>query len=307
MKKINPINPGKASVVALFLLLVVAVVVRFAMGAASGTDDTDNQNPNSQLVIKAHATAYYCPYNSGMDGTQTLTVTTVSGKIYIFKASFLFGGKGIAMQGTGRSDSNGVYIRYDGGGGKFAHIKDKNEFTDEVKKRYADMGVDVNDLAGFGGLALSNPDKANFSIGRSIIGASSRKLVPMYSIAVDPRIIPLGETGKLVFKSGTMPDGKTTEMDFSADDTGGIIDGKKRVNGKIIDVNEIDVYVGEGEGSIRQWYETGGNRLVDVIIIQGRTGEAAGITEKNKGQRSAEKTARQRQSDKFGDCSRGGY
>ena len=87
-----------------------------------------------------------------------------------------------------------------------------------------------------------------------VTGASGRTLIPWYSIAVDPSIIPLGTNGLLLFKSGTTPDG-STHMSFHADDTGGAITG-----------NRIDIYVGEGESAIDEWARTGGNRNVEVDL-----------------------------------------
>ena len=79
--------------------------------------------------------------------------------------------------------------------------------------------------------------------------------MPWYSIAVDTSVISLGTTGTLLFKSGTAPDG-ATKIKFRADDTGGGITG-----------NHIDIYVGEGQAAIDEWYQTGGNRYVEVNKI----------------------------------------
>ena len=70
---------------------------------------------------KFFVTAYYCIYKSEIDGTQTVT-KIISGTTYTLKASFLFGGYGVAMQGTGRIGPDGDYIHYQGGGDSWAHI-----------------------------------------------------------------------------------------------------------------------------------------------------------------------------------------
>ena len=194
------------------------------------------------------ATAYYCVYASEMEGTQTVT-QIISGITYTLKASFLFGGHGVAMQGTGRTGSGGDYIHYVGSGGTFVSVD--NPFEDaEVRARYAALGI--TDFTGFGNIGLQYPGGAAFSVVSGVIGASLRTLVPWYSIAVDPAVISLGTTGTLLFKSGTTP-GDATEMSFRADDTGGAIAG-----------NHIDIYVGEGISAINEWIQTGGNRYVEV-------------------------------------------
>jgi len=71
--------------------------------------------PQIAFGADVRATAYYTIYESEMDGTQTITLE-ISGRTYTLKASFLFGGFGIAMQGTGRTGPGGDYIHYSGGG-----------------------------------------------------------------------------------------------------------------------------------------------------------------------------------------------
>jgi len=198
------------------------------------------------------ATAYHCVYEAELDGTQTIT-RVISGTSYTLTASFLFGGHGVAMQGTGKTGPDGDYIHYDGGGGSFAHISNPEEFTDEVRQRYTELGI--TDFTGFGNLALTHPEQAAYSVVSEVTGASGRTLVPWYSIAVDTSVISLGTTGTLLFKSGTAPDG-ATKIKFRADDTGGGITG-----------NHIDVYVGEGQAALDQWVQTGGNRYVEAYRI----------------------------------------
>jgi hypothetical protein len=213
------------------------------------------------------ATAYYCVYESEMDGTQTVT-RIISGKSYTLKASFLFGGKGVAMQGTGRTGPSGDYIKYTGNGGSWAHIDNSSEFTDEVKKRYTDLGV--TDFTGFGNLALTRPDTATYSKVSGVIGASGRELKAWYSIAVDSdetyRLFELGTTGTINFQTGTTPDGKTS-MDFSADDYGS---GFKKTK-------QIDIYVGEGEANLLKWQQTGDNRYVNIVVKETGGTNATGV------------------------------
>jgi squalene-hopene/tetraprenyl-beta-curcumene cyclase len=195
------------------------------------------------------ATAYYCVYESEMDGAQTVTLT-ISGITYTLKASFLFGGYGVAMQGTGRTGPSGDYIHYDGGGGAFVSVDDPIEDA-EVRARYVALGI--TDFTGFGNIGLAYPGEATYSVVSGVTGASGRTLVPWYSIAVDPTTISLGTAGVLLFKTGTTPNG-ATEMKFRADDTGGAITG-----------NHIDIYVGEGMSALNEWHQTGGNRYVEVV------------------------------------------
>ncbi|RJS82121.1 hypothetical protein CW713_05550 [Methanophagales archaeon] len=195
-----------------------------------------------------YATAYHCVYESEMSGTQTVT-RTISGTPYTLKASFLFGGYGVAMQGTGRTGPAGDYIHYTGGGEGFVSVDDPvNDAA--VRQRYAQIGI--TDFTGFGNIGLNYPSDATYSKVSEITGASGRTLIPWYSIAVDPSELSLGTTGTLLFKSGTTPEG-ATQMSFRADDTGGGIAGK-----------HVDIYVGEGQSAIDEWYQTGGNRNVEV-------------------------------------------
>jgi 3D (Asp-Asp-Asp) domain-containing protein len=208
------------------------------------------------------ATAYYCVYESEMDGAQKVTLT-ISGKAYTLKASFLFGGFGVAMQGTGRTGPGGDYIHYDGGGGGWAHIDNPQEFTAEVRQRYVNLGI--TDFTGFGNLALTHPEGAKYSVVSGVIGSSGRTLVAWYSIAVDPSVISLGTIGTLLFMSGTTPDG-AVQMRFRADDSGGRITG-----------NRIDIYVGEGLSALNEWIQTGGNRYVKVLYGWGKSHNVAVI------------------------------
>jgi 3D (Asp-Asp-Asp) domain-containing protein len=222
---------GRISVILLVYLTVCVIGLPSAVVGVSSSSDF-------------WATAYYCCYESEMGGTQTVN-WIISGNTYSAKASFLFGGFGVSMQGTGRTGPNGEYIHYDGGGGSHVHIDNPGEFTLEVRQRYTNLGV--TDFAGFGNLALTHPEGATYSIGSGVIGANLNTLIPWYSIAVDPDVIPLSTIGTLVFESGS-------QMNFLADDTGGRILGKR-----------IDVYVGEGEAAINEWSQTGGNRWVTVV------------------------------------------
>jgi 3D (Asp-Asp-Asp) domain-containing protein len=195
-----------------------------------------------------YATAYHCVYESEMSGTQTVT-KTISGTPYTLKASFLFGGYGVAMQGTGRTGPAGDYIHYTGGGGGFVSVDDPvNDAA--VRQRYAQIGI--TDFTGFGKKGLNYPSDATYSKVSEITGASGRTLISWYSIAVDPSELSLGTTGTVLFKSGTTPEG-ATQMSFRADDTGGGITGK-----------HVDIYVAEGQSAIDEWYQTGGNRNVEV-------------------------------------------
>ena len=228
----------------IFGIALVFVMIGSMLGGLPGV-------ASAESMEEFGATAYYCVYEPEMDGTQTVT-QIISGTSYTLKASFLFGGHGVAMQGTGRTGADGDYIHYDGGGGSFAHIDNAQEFTDEVRQRYSGLGI--TDFAGFGNLALTHPEQATYSVVSGVIGASGRTLVPWYSVAVDPDVLSLTTTGTLIFKSGTLPNG-ITYMSFRADDTGGAIIGKR-----------IDIYVGEGKSARDEWDQTGGSRDVEVYL-----------------------------------------
>ncbi len=218
--------------------------------------------PPAVIITDCLATGYYCVLNNELAGSQTITAT-ISGNVYMLKASFLFGGYGVAMQGTGKTAPDGDYIKYSGGGGCFVRISGPDAgknidgqwvlSPDILKSRYARLGI--TDFTGFGNLALSRPGLATFSRGSSITGAVGCKLTPWFSIAVDPSFITPGQTCTLVFKNDTFtPFGQTNAL-FRADDIGPAIKGKR-----------IDIYLGEGQAALEQWLQSGGNRYVDVLI-----------------------------------------
>jgi len=212
-------------------------------------------------------TFYYCVYNTQIEGTQTYTKTIpderpghVGEKITLtLKASFWFGGEGVAMQGIGKTEAGGLYIKYeyDTGGG-WVKIGSP-EWNMVVKQRYNNLGI--TDFTGFRGIALRFPQNAKYSIVEDVRGAAGRQLVPWYSIAA-PRNLRLGTIGHIEFLSGETlspaitPSGKTW-ISFKVDDRGGSIKDRR-----------IDVYLGEGDQAKFQWYQTGGNRkgLVYVYV-----------------------------------------
>ena len=198
-------------------------------------------------------TAYYCIYETEALGTESISII-ISGISFNLKASFLYGGYGVAMQGTGRTGPNGGYIHIDNPQElSWVHINDPSEFTQEVEMRYNNLGI--NDFTGLGNLALTHPENAIFSVVSGMIGSSGNILIEWYSIAVDPEIIPLNTVGTLLFESGkTTPEG-FKNMIFRADDTGGGIQE-----------DHIDIYVGEGQAAIDEWYNTGGNRKATISI-----------------------------------------
>lgn len=189
-----------------------------------------------------YATAYYCVYNSEMDGHQTVD-WLIEDKYYELKASFLFGKEGVVTEGVGRTRPHGDYILYDGGGGNLVDLDDK-----VVKERYAQLGI--TDFTGFGGSGLEYPAQAVYYEVHTVIGSNTNQLSAWYSIAADPLVLPFGTTGTLYFQNGTTSDG-ATEMAFSVDDIGHAIKG-----------NRIDIYVGEGKAALEEWEKTGDNRYV---------------------------------------------
>lgn len=220
--------------------------------------------PDSIIVSDVYATGYYCIYDSEIAGSQMISIT-ISKNTYNLKASFLFGGYGIAMQGTGRTGPEGDYIKYVGGGGGFVYITGQDagknlngqriENPKTLRRRYAKMGV--TDFTGFGNLALSHPEQAGFSCSSQIRGSTGNVLKPWYSIAVDPSLINSGQSCTLLFKDGeTTPYGDTTAT-FKAEDRGGNIKGR-----------HIDIYLGEGQAALDQWLKTGGNRYVDIYVSE---------------------------------------
>jgi 3D (Asp-Asp-Asp) domain-containing protein len=241
-----------------YLLRVVTMaLLSVGWGSAAASDGFYKQSP---LITNVYATAYYCVYNSELHGTQTIT-TTISNKTYTLKASFLFGGLGVAMQGTGKTAPDGDYIKYIKGAGCFVRLTGPNAGRNPegkwvinpqtLRNRYARLGI--TDFAGFGNLALLNPDSATYSIVSSITGSTGRPLTPWSSISADSLLIPPGQAVTLVFKNGaTTPSGLNFSK-FIVHDSGQSITGK-----------HIDIYLGEGKSAIDDWNRTGGNRYVDI-------------------------------------------
>jgi len=240
-------------------LLRVLIIVLLPLGSyiAIASDDFSKESP---LVINVYATAYYCVYNSELAGTQTIT-TAISNKTYTLKASFLFGGWGVAMQGTGKTTPDGDYVKYNGGAGGFVRLTGPNAGRNPkgqwvinpqtLRDRYARLGI--TDFTGFGNLALLNPDSAVYSITSSLAGSAGLPLTPWLSISTDPSLIPTGQTGTILFKNGDTNPADLPSSNFIAHDSGQYIKGK-----------HIDIYLGEGRSVIDDWNRTGGNRYVDI-------------------------------------------
>jgi 3D (Asp-Asp-Asp) domain-containing protein len=250
----------------LVFITFAAPGVRYGPVAASGFDFPDQAaQPEvrpSVIITDVYATGYFCVYNSQLAGFQTIT-KTISNNIFTLKASFLFGGWGVAMQGTGRTDAGGDYIKYTGGGACFVRVAGPNAGRniegqwvvnpDVLRDRYAQLGI--TDFTGFGNLALLNPDHATYSQLPLINGSMGQPLTPWQSIAVDPSLIPLGRTITLLFKNDAA-DFDMSKATFRADDTGGSIKGK-----------HIDIYLGEGQSAWDNWLRSGGNRYVDIYFL----------------------------------------
>ncbi|MGB7581172.1 MAG: 3D domain-containing protein [Sedimentisphaerales bacterium] len=245
-----------------YLLWVVTMALLSVAGdSAAASDDFYKQPP---LITDVYATAYHCVYNSELPGTQTIT-TTISNKTYTLKASFLFGGMGVAMQGTGKTALDGDYIKYTGGAGCFARLTGPNAGRNPegkwvinpqtLRNRYARLGI--TDFTGFGNLALLHPDSATYSIVSSLTGSTGQPLTPWSSISADSLLIPPGQTVTLVFKNGATTPAGLASANFIVQDSGQSVKGKR-----------IDIYLGEGKSAIDEWNRTGGNRYVDIYPVR---------------------------------------
>jgi 3D (Asp-Asp-Asp) domain-containing protein len=220
--------------------------------AGVNSDSTRHQ----AVIHNVFASAYYCVYNTEIDGTQTVT-KDISNTRLTLKASFLFGGRGVAMQGTGRSATDGDYIKYTGGGTCFVHINSPDAgknlqgrwviSPDDLRNRYARLGI--TDFAGFANLALLHPEQATYLKVKSITGSMGEPLKPWVSIAADFDLIPPGQTCSILFKN------KNELAIVKVQDAGSTIKGK-----------HIDIYLGEGEFALNKWQQSGGNRYVDVYL-----------------------------------------
>jgi 3D (Asp-Asp-Asp) domain-containing protein len=227
--------------------------------SASGSSDISftGLSLRQPVITNCYATGYFCVYNTEIEGTQTVT-KNISNIGFTLKASFLFGGIGVAMQGTGRTAADGDYIKYAGGGGAFVRIAGpdagknlKGKWVtnpDALRSRYARLGI--TDFTGFGNLALTNPAKASYTSVNSVIGSAGRALIPWRSISVDPAIISPGQSLTIRFKNSV-----SNFTIATADDIGSAIKGK-----------HVEIYLGEGQAAIDQWNRTGGNRYVDIYI-----------------------------------------
>jgi 3D (Asp-Asp-Asp) domain-containing protein len=228
-----------------------------------GVSDSFVASGNYPVIITdVYATGYYCVLNSELDGSQTVN-GTISNNTYVLKASFLYGGFGVAMQGTGKTTHEGDYIKYTGGSGGFVHISGPNAGRNldgewvvnpqTLRSRYARLGI--TDFTGFGNLALLHPDRATFAIVSTVAGSSGQTLTPWLSIAVDPSLIPPGQTGLISFKNGYTALYSNSQTTFRADDVGSTVKGK-----------HIDIYLGEGQAAYESWLNSGGNRYVDIYL-----------------------------------------
>jgi len=243
------------------LLWVLISLLSVAGGRAAASDDFYKQSP---LITNVYATAYYCVYNSELAGTQTIT-TTISNKTCTLKASFLYGGLGVAMQGTGKTAPDGDYIKYTGGAGPFVRLTGPNAGRNPegkwvtnpqtLRNHYARLGI--TDFTGFGNLALLHPDSAAYSIVPSIAGSTGQPLTPGSSISADSSLIPPGQTVTILFKNGATTPAGLTSASFIVQDSGQSIKGKR-----------IDIYLGEGKSAIDEWNRTGGNRYVDIYPVR---------------------------------------
>jgi 3D (Asp-Asp-Asp) domain-containing protein len=237
--------------------LLGVLIAMSLSGIAIASCDSLKQSP---VASDVYATAYHCVYNSELSGTQTFT-TMISNKTYTLKASFLFGGCGVAMQGTGKTAPDGDYIKYISGAGGFVRLTGPNAGRNlegkwminlhALRNRYARLGI--TDFTGFGNLALLNPESADYSIVSSVTGSTGQPLTPWSSISADSSLMRPGQTGTIVFKKhATTPDGLTS-AGFIVHDCGQSIKGK-----------HIDIYLGEGKSALEEWNRTGGNRYVDI-------------------------------------------
>lgn len=213
-----------------------------------------------KFITDCYVTGYFCVYNTELDGFQTIT-KKISDSNYTLKASFLFGGRGVAMQGTGKTAPDGDYIKYAGGGGNFIRITGPDAGKNlngkwiinpkTLQYRYAKLGI--TDFAGFGNLALLSPNDALFVKVNAVTGSMGQPLVPWCSISVDTSLIPLDKTVTLSFKNDSPGNDKPPQITCKTQDIGGSIKGK-----------HIEIYLGQGQAAIDEWNRSGGNRLVDI-------------------------------------------
>ena len=243
-------------------MLVFFCLLASRLGDSSIKAEDFYISPPAAIITNCFVTGYYCVFDCELEGTQLIT-RTISNNTYTLKASFLFGGAGVAMQGTGKTAPDGDYIKYTGGGGCFVRIAGPDAGRNlegqwvvnpqVLRSRYARLGI--TDFTGFGNLAIARPGRATYSRDFTIAGSAGRNLTSWFSIAVDPSLIPLGQTCTLLFNNNTtMPYGATS-ANFRADDTGSMIKG-----------NRVDIYLGEGKAAWDQWLQTGGNRYVNIYI-----------------------------------------
>jgi 3D (Asp-Asp-Asp) domain-containing protein len=241
-------------------LLSVLITMSLSIGAQNII--ASDTLPEPALAANVYATAYHCVYNSELAGTQIIT-TTISNKTYTLKASFLFGGWGVAMQGTGKTAADGDYIKYIKGAGGFVRLTGPNAGRSiegkwvinpqTLRNRYARLGV--TDFTGFGNLALLHPESATYASVSSVTGSAGQPLIPWYSISADSSLIRPGQTCTLVFTNGYTTPAGFISANFIVHDSGQSIKGK-----------HIDIYLGEGQSAIDEWNRTGGNRYVDIFI-----------------------------------------
>ncbi len=181
-----------------FTLVLASCAALAGCGADVASDDdlaAEEHAVNAQgegWLSNFHITNYTLAQEKNFSGAKVMARGPKGEKLGSFRQDFLCSGKGIAMQGTGLSES-GKYVKFI-------------------------MGTGGGWKPGF--TALKNCDAARFEFVDTVFGArgESVPLEAFRSIAVDPKVIRLGSyvwIGEIKGELGGW---------FRADDTGGAID-----------------------------------------------------------------------------------
>ena len=144
----------------------------------------------SYYVFASEADALVYGRQKGLPHVGETTTLTLGGQEYTFQSRFLYGYEGVANQGSGYSQANGIWIHYTGGGNGW------------------------NENAEY----LNNPETAGFALGKG------KNLTPYIHVAADQSVAPKGSLLYAPGLSQTPSGGLVTVKDAGGKIVGPILD-----------------------------------------------------------------------------------
>jgi VWFA-related protein len=208
---------------------------------AGGTSEQDYiklyQFPNEPKSIdNVKFTQYNVCHEADMTGHgKTTNPKNIKGTYY---REFLYSAKGVCMQGSGKAIS-GETIKYVGSGGGWVNeLRESVHYNRKLGKYTKADGTASSPywIKDESSVIFEQLPKDTF------IGSKGWNIIPWYTIAVDPKIIPYGSIVYIKRLDGINIEGISLNGFFIAADTGGAIKG-----------NRIDVFVGAGEKALKEY------------------------------------------------------